>query len=231
MKKIIEFINNSAYENLIKPVPANTIIPEWYKKLNPYFHNSNKEMIDAGDNTRSTMKKCIPVFDMITSGYLYLLPFDLEVTQINNQPFFTWNLDKPVSFHSYKQTEGYPNITPLQSPAKLEGYWGYKTPKGYSCLFMPPSHRENIIEILPAIVDTDTYNYTVNFPFILKDNNFTGIIPKGTPMVQIIPIKRDVWSHKISLEDKQKSNKDWYTLKSTFVNAYKNNYWNRKEYK
>jgi hypothetical protein len=92
-------------------------------------------------------------------------------------------------------------------------------------------HRENIIEILPAIVDTDTYNYPVHFPFILKDSNFAGIIPKGTPIAQIIPIKRDVWGHKISMVNKEEKNNTWYNLKSTFANAYKNNYWSRKEYK
>jgi hypothetical protein len=40
------------------------------------------------------------------------------------------------------------------------------------------------------MVDCDGYFEYVNFPFFFHAPNFNGIIPAGTPLVQVIPIKR-----------------------------------------
>jgi hypothetical protein len=110
--------------------------------------------------------------------------------------------------------------------------WSIKTPKGHSVLFVQPFHRESIFTILPGIVDTDTYNSPVNFPFVLNDINFEGLIPAGTPMAQIIPFKREKWSLEFGNdEDILESNKHTKRVRSRFFDSYKNNFWNRKEYK
>jgi hypothetical protein len=54
---------------------------------------------------------------------------------------------------------------------------------------------------LPAIVDTDKHPIMVNFPFFLKEN-FSGVIPYGTPIVQVIPFKRENWKSKFSISAK-----------------------------
>jgi hypothetical protein len=81
-------------------------------------------------------------------------------------------------------------------------------------------------------VDTDTYKAPVNFPFVLNDVKWQGLIPAGTPMVQVIPIKRDSWEHEIgSDKERQEQNKITAQLKTLFFNSYKRQFWSRKEYK
>jgi hypothetical protein len=40
------------------------------------------------------------------------------------------------------------------------------------------------------LVDCDKYFEFVNLPFVWNEPNFHGILPAGTPLVQVIPIKR-----------------------------------------
>jgi hypothetical protein len=45
---------------------------------------------------------------------------------------------------------------------------------------------------MSGIVDYPYYQYEyVNFPFVFNKPNFTGIIEAGTPLVQVIPIRKD----------------------------------------
>jgi hypothetical protein len=45
---------------------------------------------------------------------------------------------------------------------------------------------------MSGIVESDVWGLPVFTAFFLK-RNFIGIIPKGTPIFQIIPFKRDSW--------------------------------------
>jgi hypothetical protein len=94
-------------------------------------------------------------------------------------------------------------------------------------------HRENkYFSVLPGIVDNDKYTSPVNFPFTLKDIHFEGLIPAGTPMVQIIPIKRDSWSMKLGNEKHLKKQQlDTDKIGTTFFDAYKNKFRQTKEYR
>jgi hypothetical protein len=111
--------------------------------------------------------------------------------------------------------------------------WGIKTPKGYSCLFVPPVHGGNqIFTVLEGIVDTDRYFGLINFPFVLNDVNFEGMIPAGTPIVQIIPIKRDEWRSSLGSEKDLKDLVESDTfIRTKFFDRYKTMFWDRKSYK
>jgi len=85
---------------------------------------------------------------------------------------------------------------------------------------------------LPGIVDTDKYNSPVNFPFILNDIKFTGLIPAGTPIAQVIPFKRDSWKMSFGSEKEIiESTKIDKTLKRKFFDVYRNIFWSSKDFK
>jgi hypothetical protein len=66
------------------------------------------------------------------------------------------------------------------------------TPKGWSCLFVPPLNRPNpLFEVLSGVVDTDTYQSLIHFPFIPTGPDGVHVIEKGTPLVQVIPFSRE----------------------------------------
>jgi hypothetical protein len=179
----------------------------------------------------ATIKRCMPVFDAITSGYIITLPVDVYVSIKNGAQHFEWPALGIIEFHPIEQAPYHPERKPHAYP-KWRNYWSIKTPKGYSCLFTQPFHRESVFTILPGIVDTDNYTVPVNFPFVINDPNFEGLIPKGTPIAQVIPFKRDSWKMKIgSKKEILKIKNIEQRLLVKFFDKYKNLYWNKKEYK
>lgn len=66
----------------------------------------------------------------------------------------------------------------------------------------------------------------------LRDPNFEGMIPAGTPMAQIIPFKRDSWEMSIGKQqDLLEQNKITTKLRTKFFDSYKTQYRQLKEYK
>jgi len=93
-------------------------------------------------------------------------------------------------------------------------------------------HRESVFTILPGIVDTDTYSAPVNFPMVINDPNFEGLISQGTPIAQVIPFKREDWQMEIGSEKELiEQNSVTQKLQTKFFDRYKQMFWSRKEYK
>ena len=65
--------------------------------------------------------------------------------------------------------------------------------KGYSVLITHPFNRDDLpFRTLTGLVDVDLYkSNTIQFPAIWIDESFKGILKKGTPIAQCVPIKRD----------------------------------------
>lgn len=228
MKKI-KFTNITNLEAVEKPEPASRLVPEWYKKTESYIGGvripSQDQLI-----TSATIKKCMPVFDAITAGYIIKSPADVWVTIKNGVQRFHWSNFDLISFHPVEQAPLHPEKKPY-AYAKWNNPWSIKTPKGYSTLFVQPFHRESIFTILPGIVDTDKYFASINFPFVINDPNFEGIIPVGTPIAQVIPFKRETWKIEFgNKKDIEDQNNITHKLQTKFYDRYKTFFWSRKQY-
>jgi hypothetical protein len=82
---------------------------------------------------------------------------------------------------------------------------------------------------ITGFVDSDIYNLPIQFPFFIK-KGFTGIIEAGTPIAQMIPIKRNNWKIEVKKENSEKFNILSEKYLSTIKRSYKNNFWFRKKY-
>lgn len=223
--KAISFSTDLVIEKEYYPQPASKFLPDWYKKLDSYI--SGKKEPNGNGTTTATIKKCVPVFDCITAGYIIVLPVDIYVSQRDNAPYYEWPNFHLVEFHPVQQAPTHPSMNNFPYP-KFMNPWSIKTAPGYSSLFVQPFHRESVFTILPGIVDTDTYTAEVNFPFTLNNPQFEGLISAGTPIAQVIPIKRDVWQMEFRNNE---SNRTKIRLHSKMFDGYKNLFWHRKEYK
>lgn len=229
MTNNILFTNTTDSADLEKPVLASSLIPEWYKNTESYVGGERKPNGEGG--TSGTIKKCMPVFDSIVSGYLILLPADVFVSRKGSQPYFEWADFNLISFHPLEQAELHPTAKGIPF-AKFNNPWSIKTPEGYSTLFVQPFHRDLPFTILPAIVDTDQYYAPVNFPMVLNDSEFKGLIPKGTPIAQVIPVKRETWQAQYGTEEDYQAQKAvGQKLQSKFFDKYKTMFRVPKEYK
>ena len=251
---------------LEKPKPASEYIPQWYRDAKAYLDPSGKKAPTTdGVTPNATIKRCMPVFDEMTSGYTLYTYCDVYVSQVSVEhrdktipqvfglttpltpeqikernlkptaPHYEWPFFKPIGFHPVLQAPTHPgrgSLSDGMSYPKWFNPWSIKTPKGYSTLFTQPMHRESSFTILDGIVDTDRYTAPVNFPFVLNDWDFEGLIPAGTPMAQVIPFKRDSWKMEIGKEEaflEQKRNSEY--LLTSFFDSYKNKFRENKSYK
>jgi hypothetical protein len=225
-KKEVTFISEN-------PKTAKSQLPEWYKKM-PTYTDGQKTLefpIDW-DTHNHTMKRCMPFLDAMTAGYTLSLDEDVFVKQTEQGPLFRWkSKETMVTLHSLNQFEGL--VIPDNfhyMVAKWHNDWQIVSPPGYSLLFVHPINRFDLpFQTLTGIVDCDNYEIPVQFPFFLR-NGFEGIIEAGTPVVQLIPIKRENWKTKKEPYNEQDVKTKFRRFQRTFADSYKKNFWVRKEY-
>ena len=234
----IEFIADTKAYSIIfdKPEPAKNFIPEWYKKTKSNFPGNFIERMDhETGNPLRTVKACMPVFDIITAGYIITLPAEVYVSASEGSaPGTMWSIDDfsvigshgNAQFKEMKLDESY-----YETAIKFINPWIIKTPPGYSCMFIQPSMRDDLpFQIIPAIVDTDKHPVPINFPTFFK-KNFEGILPLGTPIVQVIPFKRETWSSVYSYnETTAEASAEFQMAKRKFQNRYKTFFRSKKEW-
>jgi hypothetical protein len=184
-------------ENVLpKPIPAALGLPDWFKALPQRSFNPT-----LGGET-FTVKKCPPFIDAMTYGFLIPLATDLEVRDGE----FTWNFDlpeevagdhsyAPIDFHDPSQAAGTPFFDEDRFVIKFRNLWTIQAPEGYSLLVTHPVNRGDLpFTTLTGLVDCDSYYHNpLHFPARWSDPDFNGVLPKGTPVAQCLPVKREIW--------------------------------------
>ena len=210
--------------------------------MNINFRAKSKTEFDPQDNklhfrnrnANTTYKKCVPLLDSLSAGYIIPLWADVMIEQNNGFPEIYWKTHSDIFLihgefsREIPAPEGYDQIV-----YKYLNCWIPQTPKGYSCLITSPLGYNNLpFHAVPAIVDTDRSTLELIFPMWVK-KGFEGIVEKGTPLVQIIPFKRDDWESTFDYyEDGQ-----YYSIieeknfNSTMIGHYLKNHHSKKKFK
>lgn len=230
--------NEETMQAVEPPRPASKYLPDWYKKQPAMVDNDGMRYGQPG----ATVKKCMPVFDIMTAGYIITAPCDIYVDATDPEKL-VWSVPAAFSHlksdmfasHAREQYSEYPLDPSTQHKTLLRvwPFWAIGTPKGYSCMFTQPFHSDNSpLYAISGLVDTDAFVTEGHLSFIVK-KNFKGVIKQGTPLVQVIPFKRESWkSEVVPLEEARAVfNKQTFKLRSTFLNAYKDKFRFKKDYK
>jgi hypothetical protein len=185
-----------------RPIPAVLGLPEWFKTLPAKSFNAT-----MGGETQ-TVKKCPPFIDAMTYGFLIPLAVDLKVQDGE----FSWQFEppsglaseyphSPVGFHDPSQVAGTPFFEDDRFIIKFNNFWTIEAPPGYSLLCTHPVNRMDLpFRTLTGLVDCDTFCDTpLNFPALWHDTNFNGVLIKGTPVAQCLPVKRESWNARFAI--------------------------------
>lgn len=233
MSKKIQFIaeNKELLYILERPYPALNKLPDWLSNMPSYV--GGKRGIDQFSDPNSTIKKCMPVFDAITAGYHIPLISDVWVERKGEEEIsFKWSWEaspviapqNPDRYTTYPIPENY-----YKTAFKWLNPWIVKTPPGWSCLFIHPIHGDPLpFQCLTAIVDTDKHPAPINIPFIFR-KDFEGLIQKDTPLVQVIPFKREDFKSEFSY-DRGYFKRQWQKAHSVFFDRYKKFFRSHKKY-
>lgn len=233
MPKIIFTDTHNPDGVLDKPKPASEYIPDWYKKAKPYLDPSGKKAVPMEPGPMATIKRCMPVWDMMIAGYIMETPYDIYVRQTPDGPYFQWSSNDAIAFQTMDQFQNHPYSRDINYAVRINIPWSIKTPKGWSIMVMEPQHRElGPITCASGIVDTDDYSLPFNMFLKLRDPKFEGMIPAGTPFLQIIPFKREAWQLELGKEsERSKFKSDLHKFNTVFFDRYKKFWWKKKEYK
>jgi len=201
-KIIFQAVDEYTKEVVLPPTPAKDFIPDWWKKMQPY---TAKKLLTDNRNEfyypHVSAKKCFPLVDAMTSGYILPLWADVEVSNVSSGKKVTWLTDKPIfDTWSNEVTQGieYPEGYDPEV-FKLKNYYVIKTPNNYSCLITHPLGFNDLpFKIISGVADTDKLKTIIN-PTLWWKKDFEGIVKKGTPMAQIIPFRRENWESQIDL--------------------------------
>ncbi len=177
------------------PIPAALGLPDWLKAMPQQAFSA---IVSRADDT---VKRCPPFVDAMTGGFLIPLIGDVNVE--NGE--FTWdspcgstiNFERaPIGFHDPSQVTGTPLFNPDHFPIKFHKLWTIEAPTGYALLFTHPVNRFDLpFTTLTGMVDSDRYRDAwIHFPARWHDVNFSGVLPKGTPVAQCFPINRETWA-------------------------------------
>jgi len=180
---------------LPEPTPAARALPDWFRAM-----PSDVAAPSLGGEAVRTFKHCPPMIDAMSAGIIMPLVTDLVIA--DNQVSWDWDppiLDDarisraPVGLHVPEQTTGAPFKTASNAVIKFLNFWTLEAPKGWSLLFTHPINREDLpFRTLTGLVDCDLFtDGYVHFPAIWTDADFSGVLPRGTPVAQVIPVPRD----------------------------------------
>ena len=237
----IEFHADPTLLDVLKhPVPANKAMPDWFKKLKPQVEGTDKS--DAG-----TVKRCMPVMDAVSQGFIIPLWADLKI-KVDKDEESPGDLKVWVSFpeidlfqggnlletHAWDQVG---NACDLKKFAlgkvlmKFVNPWVIETPKGYSVQLKNPSNNWSTnISLIEGVVDTDEYYNPINLPFVWTGDEIGEfIIPAGTPLVHVIPFKRQTYKMKVRRLDPNRLTLVGNKLKTKFIDRYKTLFWHKRK--
>lgn len=223
-----------------EPKPGSRALPDWYKQQ-PGSIDSGELLAQFGQPA-STVKKCLPIFDVITAGYIIVAPLDIYIDATDPEKLSYQIPAAMAQFkgdifatHDRKQYANMPMDPDLyhQDLLRVMPFWIASTPPGFSALFLDPLHKDpSPLTALPGLIDTDGYPSDGHLSFKVQ-KGFKGIIKQGTPLVQVIPFRREDWKMEVADASESESflKKHRMNLRSTFNNGYKNKFRSPKEYK
>jgi hypothetical protein len=223
------------------PKPGEEKVPIWFSTL-PEFYGDHQKLRP----NNSTIKQSLPLQDAFTTGFIFVTPYDMEImnpgTTLPDVMVNDPNL-KVEKVHTIAHTYGGPPIANkipndfAHSAPAPEGYtkadWQWNTgfdlatPEGYSFIYTHPLNRYELPFITSSgIFDGDKFGKMEGINFFVR-NGWYGIIPKGTPYLQVIPFKREDWVLEPIAKDENKYKSAEHLVSTSW---YKDTAWSPKSF-
>ena len=170
--------------------PSSEFVPDKFKNL----PTTLKKEEYPRDNIYS-IKICPGLQDYIGHGYVIPAWCDMDVKiDSNNHPHVTYSDPELKHATHYPEQVGdfLDTKFPIRTPVKLDNPWFTYTKKDWSIMYLPMHFHENpYFEAIPGVIDHDKGPGRTPLNIMLKTNK-DFMIKQGTPLVQMIPYKRQV---------------------------------------
>jgi hypothetical protein len=197
--------------HLTRPYPARSGLPDWLRNM------PAKAASQIHGREIRTVKQCPPFVDAMAYGVMIPLPCDIRV----ECGAFAWDWDipepataghprAPLSFHPAAQFPDTP-FANGKTAIKFNSFWTIALDPGWSLFATHPVNREDLpFRLISGLVDADRFHDGgINFPAVWKDPDFSGVLPKGTPVAQCFAVPRE--TPQLIFESLDKAHRDAYS--------------------
>ncbi|MDB5290334.1 MAG: hypothetical protein JWL69_1575 [Phycisphaerales bacterium] len=211
----IEFHNEkSGLELTPHPYPASRHVSDWFKDMPMSYPEG------------STIKRCPPFLAAMTAGYIIPAPADLRFEMSAEGVLSAHGKIGFLGHHAQKQYAGSP--FGKHTVVKFHNPWIIVTPPEYVCLVTGPINRFELPFLpLSGLIETGTYYKEVHFPMAcLMRPGQTYELKAGTPLVQIIPFRREEWTNDTAEIDLTRRNAQ-QAMFETNPHTYKDEFWQK----
>jgi hypothetical protein len=240
--KIVFWTENELLTKIYPIIPSNKLMPEWLKSLDPHID------VKGHSIQASTVKRCPGILKYTGYGYIVrswcdvVITTDMKHGNINfkytdSDPnsgrveiFRYMGVQHPVGLMA-DSAFGYPTAVPnnyFKNVLKWTLGWHAWMPKDYDLWFAPPQYHFNPnFTACTGILDS-RITEQLNVQIFWHPTEETVVIPAGTPLVQLIPIKREKPEFEIEYDKdkfhsnrlKEKFSKYWlkFSDKMNFMN-------------
>lgn len=217
------------------PVPAKNKIPQWFLDASKYKTDESGNVVFAHKEKMPSYKSCPAMLDSFISGYMLLTPCDIYFEKINDEI----NIHTEVGFTQFCGKRGKEIGFPTPPGYETTHFYWYtnwmpQVPKGYGCLYIHPLNRFDLPFLtISGFVDSEEFSVPGNSPFFIK-KDFEGIIPAGTPYLQVIPYKIEDWNMSVKQYSYKDIVEDKKNMQEKFIEDvgtnYKTKFWRKKKY-
>ncbi|HWE92481.1 MAG TPA: DUF6065 family protein [Tepidisphaeraceae bacterium] len=199
------------------PYPASRNVPAWFKDM-----PMSREEI-------STLKRCPPFLAAMTAGYIIPSPVDLQFDMSDKGVLSAHGNVDFLGNHPQSQYQDSPfGRHPV---IKFHNPWIIVTPPEYVCFVTGPVNRFELPFLpLSGVIETGTYYNRVHFPMAcLMRPGQKYELKAGTPLVQIIPFRREEWTSGTGLIDTARHEKQHEMVKGN-PHTYKDEFWRKSTF-
>lgn len=222
-KMEIKFYCVDAYQDDIpEPVAACEDMPQWFKQTD----NITKSkcpfafLPDMDVKAKVNIKNCPAVFDYLSTGYVIRAWDNFVIRNIDGSLYINW--EKPflgaasddAIFSTHYTRDQMSGLCGEDEPLygglhKLLSPWFVKTPPGVSLYITNPSqYRDKRFTSVDGVIHPEEkpitlqwfFEWNKELPMNVREEDFdikTQVIKKGTPLMVVIPFKRDKYTSKV----------------------------------
>ena len=236
--------------DMYRPEPVKNNKPQWFLDKDKYSKDANGKYYTDLFRNRETgnlevqkipsWKSCPAMLDIFSSGYYLFTPTDItfkENLEIEYDDKWKsggvgWKFCNPRGIETeMPYPEGYSASTFAWVPN-----WYMEVDKDYTVLLTHPININDLpFKTMSGFIDaSNTLMGSGNISFYIKEN-WTGIIPAGTPYAQVIPFKNEPWSSEIvnytneQIQENAKNKFEKYLI-GPGITRYKQDDWLKKHY-
>lgn len=201
--KIVFRCDPNLRASLPVPAPARACLPSWLREM------PAKAFSELHGRDIRTVKQCPPFIDAMTYGFMIPLPCDVRV----RDGAFSWDWDipsprarrhprAPLSFHVAEQLKG-SALAGDRAAIKFNSFWTVELEEGWSLFATHPANRDDLpFRTVTGMVDCDRfYDAGINFPAIWTQPGFDGVLPRGLPVAQCFPVRREAFELEVESFD------------------------------